>query len=272
MKKIFLLFGSIVVCCGLYAAIALAKLQTTSEEVNQPDHAKVIEPDKLKEDLDFLFKTIEEVHPNMYAYISKEEFDPLCEQLYKNINRSMTRLEFYKLTAPIVAALKNSHTLFKPPYLDEFKRYYEDDGLVFPLEIRWDGSNAIVCRNYSCNSLPLNGQLLTINGRPAHELFANFSSLFAAECKHPYRDKYTNNPNLLRFLLFLEFGENETWELKLRSNDGKINNHAVKSVGATKIKSQKTKDNGFTSEFSCCYFPDHNTTLMEIKAFGGRYV
>jgi len=222
-----------------------AEPQKLTQETGQPDYAKLIPAEKLKEDLDFLFKTIEEVHPNMYAYTSKEEFDPLREQLYKSINRPMNRLEFYKLTAPVVAGLKNSHTGVYPPYLDEFKSYYKGGGLVFSVEIGWEGPIAVICKDYSLNSLPLNSQLLMINGRSAQEMLANFAELFAAECRYPYRLKYTNNPNLLRFLLFLEYGEVESWDLKIKLNDGKVNNYTIESVVATEI------------------------TLLEIKSFGG---
>jgi len=91
MKKIFKIFSLIALSCVLYMDNTFAESPTPNQEPNQPAYLKPIPPEKLKEDLDFLFKTIEEVHPNMYAYSSKEEFDPLREQLYKRINRPMNR-------------------------------------------------------------------------------------------------------------------------------------------------------------------------------------
>ncbi len=254
----------------LLSKIVLAETLPSSSKANNLDYSKLIEPDRLKEDLDFLFKTIEEVHPNMYAYTSKEEFDPLREKLYESIDHLMNRLEFYKLAAPVVSTLKNGHTWLQPPYLQEFSRYYKGGGHIFPLEIRWDGPTAIVSKNYSRNSLPLNGQVLTINGRSAPEMFANFARLFAAEYRHPYPGKYKNNPNLLRFLLFLEYGRSESWDLKIRSNDGKVNNYTIESVSATEIIAQEAKDNALASKFSYRHFPDYNAALLEIKSFGGK--
>ncbi|UCE48461.1 MAG: hypothetical protein JSW47_23060, partial [Phycisphaerales bacterium] len=249
---------------------AVAESQAASSQPNQPAYLQTIPPDKLKEDLDFLFKTIEEVHPNMYAYTSKEEFDPLRKKVYESINQPMNRLEFYKLAAPVVAAIKNSHTMVIPPHLQEFERYYKDDGLVFPLEIRWDGPNAVVCKNYSCNPLPPDGELLMINGRSAREMLANFAELFAAECRHPYRHMFTNDPDLLRLLLFLEYRQSESWDLTIRSKDGKANNYTIKSVAATEIIDQEAKDNDLASKFSYHHFPDYNAALLEIKSFGGK--
>lgn len=258
-----------VVFFSLFNKVVLAETIPSSSKADEPGYSKLIEPDKLKEDVDFLFKTIEEVHPNMYAYTSKEEFDPLCEKLYESIDHPMNSLEFYKLAAPVVAALKSGHTSLQPHNLQEFLRYYKGGGHVFPLELRWDGPTAIVSKNYSSSSLPLNGQIMTINGRSALEMFANFSRLFAAEYIHPYPGKYKNNPHLLRFLLFLEYGRSESWDLKIRSNDGKVNNYTIESVAATEIIGQEAKDNDLASKFSYHHFPDHNAVLLEIKSFGG---
>jgi hypothetical protein len=240
-----------------------------SDDINQAVSAGLIEPEKLKQDLDFLFKTIEEVHPNMYAYTNKEEFEPLRQQLYAQISQPMNCLEFYKLTAPVVAGLKNSHTGVYPPYLDEFKSYYVGGGLVFPVEIGWEGPSAVICKNYSLNSLPLDSQLLMINGRSAQDMFANFAELFAAECRYPYRLKYTNNPNLLRFLLFLEYGEVESWDLKIKLNDGKVNSYTINSITATEITGQE-QHNDFGLKFSYHRFPNYNAVLLKIKSFGGE--
>jgi len=49
----------IFVCYGLCAANTSAELRTPGQDFNQPAYLKLISPDKLKEDLDFLFKTIE---------------------------------------------------------------------------------------------------------------------------------------------------------------------------------------------------------------------
>ena len=98
MKKIITLL-SIAVFSILFAKISFANSHQLPTEPNKPAYAKTIPPDKLKKDLDFLFKTIEEVHPNMYAYTPKEEFIPLRDELYHQIKRPMTRLEFYKITA-----------------------------------------------------------------------------------------------------------------------------------------------------------------------------
>jgi len=116
-----------VVFFSLFNKMALAATMPSSSKADEPGYSKLIEPEKLKEDLDFLFKTIEEFHPNIYAYTSKEEFETLRDELYKSINQPMSAYEFYKLTAPVVASLKNFHILLLP-FFEEYKQYAKNGG------------------------------------------------------------------------------------------------------------------------------------------------
>ena len=101
--------------CSCAAGNSVAS-RIPDQKSTQSEYTKLISPNKLKEDVDFLFRTIEEVHPNMYAYTSKEELNPLREGLYENVKFPMNRLQFYKLVAPVVASLKNGHTFIFVKY------------------------------------------------------------------------------------------------------------------------------------------------------------
>lgn len=227
MKKIIAI-TLIVICYALGVAKCFAELNAVDEKMDQPSYTKIIQLDKLKEDLDFLFKTIEEVHPDMYAYTSKEEFDPLREQLYKRINQPMSSLEFYKLTAPVVASLKSFHTLLLP-FSEEYKKYARNDGKVFPLELHWDGSKVVLYKNFSTVPLPVGGTVLSINGKASNELFDSYAKCIASENKgtNPW---YIENPIFLRSLLWLEFGQVEGWQLKIKSPKGQTKNYVVPAL------------------------------------------
>jgi len=86
-----------------------------TERSNRSDDLGLLQPDNLKEDLDFLFKTIEEVHPNIYAYINKEIYALVKNELYTQIDHAMSISEFYISIQPVVYFLQDSHTvIFRP--------------------------------------------------------------------------------------------------------------------------------------------------------------
>ena len=191
-------------CLGLYAANNFAESQAPNQESNQPAYLKPITPDKLKEDLDFLFKTIEEVHPNMRAYTSKEEFDPLQKQLYKSVNHPMNRIEFYKLTAPVVSSLKNGHTFIEPPFID-FQEYAKKGGKIFSLGLYCDEESVILSDYYGPLDLSTGMEVLTIDNQNAKEFLINITKYFAAEGK-TYNLAILQRKGRLPMFLWLEKG------------------------------------------------------------------
>ena len=106
---------SALVLCVLSIAITSAESQAQNQEPNQPAHLKTIAPDKLKEDLDFLFKTIQETHPNMYAYISEEQHTAVRDELYRHFDHAMSVSEFYVYVQTAVYCLKDTHTRIEQP-------------------------------------------------------------------------------------------------------------------------------------------------------------
>ena len=112
MKK-YKIIAAILTCFGLCTITAFAETQTGTKS-RQPSAVKLIEPGKLKEDLDFILKNIDEIHPNMYAYISKEEFNTLKIETYEKLNKPLNDLEYYIAIAPLVAEIRNGHTRIRP--------------------------------------------------------------------------------------------------------------------------------------------------------------
>ena len=264
MSRAILLI-SVLLWCGLCTAITLAKQQPPNREPNRPDYDKVIEPDKLKEDLDFLFKTIEEVHPNMYAYTSKEEFEPIRDELYAKISGPSTRAEFYRLVAPALASLKSFHTLVLP-FVDEYEEYAKNGGSLFPLELRMDNSKAVLAKNYSKVSLPMGGAVLAINERQASELFARFASWIPAENKNT-NPWLIEHPVFLRCLLLLEFGPVRSWRLRIQAPDKSIGNY---TVAALALADFTTEEGAATIERKEYYRPIPESNTAVIKFFKWR--
>ncbi|GAH36907.1 unnamed protein product, partial [marine sediment metagenome] len=162
MNKVSSSFVLAFVWCLVHPVLGTAEGGTESQHVEQSSLSEILPPGKLKADLDFLFKTVEEVHPNMYAYVSEADFRVHRDGLYKRIDQPMTRLEFYKQVAPVVAKLRNGHTQVYP-FLTEFKEHLESGGKIFAIGLRFDGENIILTKNYCHEKLPVGGAVLEIN-------------------------------------------------------------------------------------------------------------
>jgi hypothetical protein len=80
-----------------------------------PAHVERIPADELRADLDYLFRTISEVHPNMYAYTNAEKYTMIKGALYEYVDHTMTTSEFYVCVQPVVYYLRDSHTMVYRP-------------------------------------------------------------------------------------------------------------------------------------------------------------
>lgn len=237
-----------------------------SSEQFDPDWSTLMSPEALKEDLDLLLKTLEEVHPNMYAYTTEEEFAHSCDTLYRQIVSPMTPLDFYKLTAPVVASLKSGHTCIRP-FLNEAKEYAKANGTVFPLALHWDGVKLIVVKNHSSTTLPIGGALLTINGQPAPDIFSRLSHYIAAE------GKVTNpaaleRPETLGWFLRLECGAIDSWTIEIKAADGVVKSYTVESVPMSSVAPGQPEPGAQKGQNHYKYLAEYNTALLEITSFG----
>lgn len=108
-----MMFASVL--CVLPTAITSAEPQSQNQKLNQSAPLKTIAPDKLEEDLDFLFKTIYETHPNMYAYINQEKYAAVRHELYQHFDHGISVSEFYLYVRAAVVCLQDSHTRIERP-------------------------------------------------------------------------------------------------------------------------------------------------------------
>ena len=249
MTNIFKVIILTLLCFGLCAANIFGEPQTTNKEPNQPPYLKTIQPDKLKEDLDFLFKTIEEVHPNMYAYTPKEEFILIRDELYRQIKRPMTRLNFLKLIAPTIASLKNGHTIVflpLPPVPSELTDFIQNGGKMFPLSIDWYEGKVILSENYTSEKLPLGGTILQVNGEEISKVIKRLDRYYSAEGRDAC-PAVLEKDNIMRFLFWLEYGSVETLNLQIKSLDGTINDYIVEMMTFGQLKAKEDTNKGINS-------------------------
>lgn len=132
-----------------------------------------IDQNRLVEDYDFMLKTLEETHPNLYAYIPKEEFLRKTDDFRESINRPLSKPEFYKILLKTVALVKQGHTMvFGDPGFGDFLK---GGGLSFPFTIKFEPDHIFIDENYSSNQTITKGtELIAVNRIPVSQIVADF--------------------------------------------------------------------------------------------------
>ncbi len=100
----------------------LIRTPVTHQKVQPSEFGQKFTPEELRSDLDFLLKTCESVHPNLYANVSREEIAAIKSRGEAEITEPMTRVKFYPMVARIVSRINDSHTSGGFPF-EEWNAY-----------------------------------------------------------------------------------------------------------------------------------------------------
>jgi len=132
--------------------------------------------EKLAEDFNQLLETLKE-HPSQFEFIDKISYDKLVSKQRNKLKDAMTVMEFYQVTAPIVASLGCLHTrivdtrFFKVPY-----KYW------LPLII-WFDEGKMYATNNCVENIEMNAgsEILEINGISSSEILKILKSIISAD-------------------------------------------------------------------------------------------
>ncbi|MFC0878790.1 S41 family peptidase [Saccharicrinis sp. FJH2] len=142
-----------------------------------------LSPDKLKDDIDFLVKTYESVHPNLYAYYSKDSFYCDIDKVKAEIVSPKTALEFWLLLSPLVNKLGFGHSLI--PYSDNFNDNQTKKRVdsYIPITIYIIDTTIFLDDIYVNNSdlIPRGSVITKINGIDAKEIIDSLIDYFPGE-------------------------------------------------------------------------------------------
>jgi hypothetical protein len=142
----------------------------THQEVLPSEFGKTFQPEELKADIDFLFSTLESIHPNLYAYTPKDIIDKGKEKIFNEINKPINRIDFFTKIAPLVAKLNDGHTNVYSPY-EEYYDYVQKGGLLFPFNLSYKEDKAFIFRYYSSDSSFVRGtEIISINKIPSNKI------------------------------------------------------------------------------------------------------
>jgi hypothetical protein len=182
----------------------------------------------LQNDFGLFQQALEEAHPGLYRYTSKDDFDRLFESTRRKIDHEMTQQEFYKLLLPVVAQIKCGHTKLHP---DEnwTSNFYFNTGNVFPWRLHFEENRAFVLGDYTNNTgVPIGAELDSINGKHISEIIQAVLPAFFSDGNNT-TFKYLELNRFFSAVYANLFEGPDTFEIAYRKN-GKLTATKVPSI------------------------------------------
>ncbi|MEO6315114.1 MAG: S41 family peptidase [Chitinophagaceae bacterium] len=186
--------------------------------------------EQLQEDYRMFRNILEDAHPSLYWYASKDALDYFFDEGYKNIRDSMTEPQFRTLLSYVISKIDCGHTSVR--FSKQYAKYIDTARLPqFPLGIKfWDDSAVIYTNNNRSDSVLTRGTIITaINNVPittVRDSLFNFMVTDGYSIGH----KYQSLSNLGTFggLYQSVFGASDSFNIRYIDSNGVENNSVVK--------------------------------------------
>ncbi len=134
--------------------------------VGTPLFAQKLTPTQTHEDLQFLKRKLDMLHPGMGYYTPKARMEFLYDSLYNNLTSPVDYLTFYHHLSPLITALKDGHT-----NLNHRRNFIGKTTHFVPFYIRQADGKYYISHNVSDDrTLKRGTELLTINGRAVTDI------------------------------------------------------------------------------------------------------
>ncbi len=151
------------------------------------DISRLKSPEELKADVDYAYRKITRLHPDLYWYIPETEFRYKFDSLKATINRPLDSYAFYEKLAPVVASVRQGHMSLRPP----LKRYTKAEGKALAAKgtgpfSQFDfglyDNRLFVLKNKSYDKSVREGtEVVAIDGQPVSDLVRDFNRLFTSD-------------------------------------------------------------------------------------------
>lgn len=207
-----------------------------------------------------LYKLTNTIHPGQFMFSSKNEFDNNFLKLKKSINSDLSIVEYYKLTATLMANIKDGHTAVDRTQIISLL----NQRLVFPFSIYKIKNNYYFDKSTEENKNYTGLKILKINGKDINSVMFEIQKYIHLEGRNE-----TGLNTRLKNFPFYYFIYNQTEHFSVEYLD--INNQKR----TTKLKG--ISFDNFTKIFNehieplSTEFRDNKTAILKFHSFENGY-
>lgn len=262
----------------------------SSVRKHNEQRSSCIPPEELKEDVDYAYAKIKEMHPRLYWYIPKKQLDYKFDSLKQTIDQPLTPLEFYFKLQPVIASIKEGHLSLRIPIKKftkkELKSLENKKGMFSRFEYYVSGEHLYIIENKdSIENIKPGTEILKINDVPVPVYLKKYKNLISSDGYNT-----TFQPYFLKDIFFnfysAEFGFNDTAKIETLY-DKKIKTYILKRAEKSKTDFEKDKEQkkktlerkvndyvAFNDSYNRTFkflAPDSSTAYIKVKSFSRTY-
>ncbi|MDW3651392.1 MAG: S41 family peptidase [Bacteroidia bacterium] len=189
-----------------------------------------------KEDLDYLYTTLQQTHYDLYVNTEKVVFDKRLEELKAGLTDSVDMLDFHRRVQPFVALSELAHCSSEFPFQTNYGPYIQKGGSLFPFSMDMEGKRVLINENYSeREEIEQGDELVSINGKPIASVMADMYAHLSGESQY-LKNSLINQLEFAR-VYWLVYDEVKRFELQLiRKADKKQYSIQLEAKAAAEVE------------------------------------
>lgn len=170
----------------LFIFFALTISSCASVKKDNQHLTSSISPEKIREDIDFAYLKLQEMHPKLDWYISKSELQFKFDSLKKTIDKPLTPVQFYFKLQPVIAKVREGHLSLKIPAKKfnrkEIKVLKSKKGLFGRFEYYVEDNQLYIIENKdSVENIKPGTEILSINEVPVSDYMQKYRELINSD-------------------------------------------------------------------------------------------
>lgn len=216
-------------------------------------------------DFDDLCSKLESVHPDLYLYQSKKEYENNKMKIKASMTDSIRISDFYFKIAPFIANIKDGHSMMLPPITSDFVSYVKKDGKTMPLRIKAVENVFVVDYPIVMNSGFNEGDtIFSINGVDSKDILKKAYDLWGSEKDNGIKEAAVNTYLSLLFWHMYRWDDSYVFMVKHGNTIEKKHLEGVPQSMAMKVRRKRLSKNKPES-FSCKFSSDYTQATLIIR-------
>ena len=216
-------------------------------------------------DFDDLCSKLESVHPDLYLYQSKKEYENNKMKIKASMTDSIKISDFYFKIAPFIANIKDGHSMMLPPITSDFVSYVKKDGKTMPLRIKAVKNVFVVDYPIVMNSGFNEGDtIFSINGVDSKDILKKAYDLWGSEKDNGIKEAAVNTYLSLLFWHMYRWDDSYVFMVKHGNTIEKKHLEGVPQSMAMKVRRERLSKNKPES-FSCKFSSDYTQATLIIR-------
>ncbi|WP_333625058.1 S41 family peptidase [Sphingobacterium siyangense] len=221
---------------------------------------KTLKKDSITAEFTTLYNLMNSIHPGEFMFTSKKEFDKTYFDLKNSIKDDLSIIEYYKLTATLMAKVKDGHTAVDRNKILALLK----ERLVFPFSVYKIKDQYYFDKSVVENSNYSGLQILKINGKNVHSVVKEIKNYIHLEGNNEtgLNTRFKNFP----FYYFI-YNPSETFEIEYMEENGHVKKAIFPGITFDAFTEASTENiQPLTTDFK-----SNNAAILRFHSFENGY-